>query len=311
MKKIESAALIGLGAMGAFFVPGFSETLGSSFRVIAGGERKERLRKNGVTINGKKYDLNVVDPEDKTEPADLVIIAVKNYDLDKALSDIRNQVGKDTLIMSVLNGVDSEEHVIKAYGKEHVIYSLMRISIAMDNGVANFDPSRGKVFFGDRRNDLSALSDNVLSVKELMERCNIGYCIKEDMERDIWFKFMSNVGENLTCALLRVPFRYLNEDPDARYLCMKGMREVVAIAEAKGIDLHEEDALTQEGLLPTLPPENKPSTLQDLDRGKATEVETFAGTVVRLGKELGIPTPVNDVFLHGIRVIERRGMENK
>ena len=310
MKKIEKVSLIGLGAMGAFFVPELCRGLGDNFKVIAGGHRKERLEGQGVTVNGTTYHLNVIDPEMVSDPADLVIIAVKNYDLDQALVDIRNQVGPETILMSVLNGVDSEERVIKTYGREHVLYSLMRISIEMKDGHADFDAGNSShVFFGDRKNDLSNLSPDVLAVKELFDRCGIGYTIQEDMQRDIWFKFMSNVGENMTCALLDIPFKVLVSDEDAHWLCMGAMRETVAIAEALGVDLHEADAGAQEALLPTLTPDNIPSTLQDLRRGKRTEVETFSGTIVRLGKELGIPTPINDVLLRGIRVLERKKLE--
>ncbi len=306
MKKIEKVLLIGLGAMGAYFVPGLSETLGKDFRVMAEGARKERLEKNGVTINGKHYPLNIVTPEESGETSDLVIIAVKMYDLDTALSQIKEQVGKNTLIMSVLNGVESEDHVIARYGKERLIYSLMRISIEMENGKADFDPKGGVVDFGDEKNDLNALSENVLAVKELFDRCGIGYVIGKDMIRDLWTKFMGNVGENMTCALLGVPFSAFQRSEYAKEICISAMREVVAVAKAKGIDLNYEDIDKQVARFPMLPSKNRPSTLQDLDRGKLTEVDTFSGAMVKFGKELSVPTPVNELLFRGIKVREER-----
>ncbi len=306
MKKIEKVGLIGLGAMGAYFVPGLSDGLGKDLRIIAGGERARRLRENGVYINGRKFDLNIIDPNDRPEPSDLIIIAVKNYALDKALHDIRNQVGPDTLIMSVLNGVDSEEHVARAYGSEHVIYSLMRISIEMKDGRADFDPQKGYLCFGDIKNDPTALSENVSAIKELFDRCGIGYRIKPDMRYEIWLKFMGNVGENMTCALLGTDFGMLAKSPDAQSICKSAMLEVVELARAQGIGLSKEHADIQLQRLPALPKHNRPSTLQDLERGRPTEVDTFSGTVVRMGRELGIPTPVNEVLLHGIYTLEQK-----
>lgn len=129
--------LIGLGAMGAYFAPRLYEEFGEKFRVIAGGDRKKRLEENGIVINGTRRYFPVV------EPADLVIIAVKGYGLDQAIEDIRNQVGENTVILSVLNGVDSEQRVIEAYGEGKVLYSYMRVSVVMKDGCTSYDPKLG------------------------------------------------------------------------------------------------------------------------------------------------------------------------
>ena len=84
------------------------------------------------------------------------------------------------------------------------------------------------------------------------------------------------------------------------------MREVAAIAQRKGIDIGEKEIALQEETVKTIPYENKPSTLQDLEAGKRTEIEMFAGTVIRMGRELGVPTPINEVLYHGIRVLEEK-----
>ena len=134
MKDIKKVTLIGLGAMGVFFAPRISEKLGADFRILADGARKERLERKGVTVNTINYRFPIITPDVEGDPADLVIIAVKGYDLEQAIKDIRNQVGKDTIILSVLNGVESEKQVAAVYGEEHVLYSYMRISIVMKDG---------------------------------------------------------------------------------------------------------------------------------------------------------------------------------
>lgn len=304
MKKIEKVSLIGLGAMGAFFAPALYKTLGDNFRVIADGSRKERLETKGVTINGVNYKFPIVTPDAAKDPADLVIIAVKGYNLEQAILDIRGQIGSDTLILSVLNGVDSEQKVIEAYGEKQVLYSFMRISIVMKDGIADFNPEKGQVHFGEKRNKV--YSERVLAVKELMERSNIRYIIEEDMLYGIWNKFMCNVGENLTCALLGVPFGAFRDSEHANAIRKGAMREVIRIANASGILLSEEDIERQEATIKVLPYENKPSTLQDLEISRRTEIDMFAGTVVRLGREFGIETPICEMFLHGIHVLEEK-----
>ncbi|MDD3402870.1 MAG: ketopantoate reductase family protein [Hespellia sp.] len=302
--KIEKVTLIGLGAMGAFFAPKLHEHLGDNFRVVAEGKRKEKLETKGVTINKRNYRLPIVTPDETGNPADLVIIAVKGYALEQAIADIRNQVGENTLILPVLNGVDSEEKLAAAFGEEHVLYAYMKVSIVMQNNAANYDPTLGEVHFGEKKNE--GISRRVQSVKELFDACDIGYHIDEDMELGIWFKFMCNVGQNLTCALLGIPFGAYRVSGHANYLRRNAMREVIAIAQAQGIGLNDSFIELQEETIKKIPPHNKPSTLQDLENKRNTEIEMFAGTVVRMGRRLEVDTPMADFFYHAIRVLEEK-----
>lgn len=302
--KINRIALIGLGAMGVFFAPRLYDTYGDNFYVIAEGERKKRLETQGVTINGTNYKFPIVTPEEQGKPADLILIGVKGYGLAQAIEDIRNQVGEHTLILSLLNGVDSEEQLIRAFGEEHVLYAFMRMSIVMKDGKADFDPYWGKIHFGEKNNEV--LSERVIAVKEVFDKADIPYQINEDMLKGIWFKYMCNIGENMTCALLGIPFGFFRTSDSANWIRDNAMREVAAIAQKKGIDIGEKEIAEQDITVKTIPPENKPSTLQDLEAHKLTEVEMFAGTVVKMGKELGIPTPINEMFYHGIRVLEEK-----
>ena len=141
---IHTAALIGLGAMGVFFAPRMQKFMGDDkFFVIAEGERKKRLETKGVTINGENLHFQVCEPKNGTPdgaPVDLIIMAVKDTGLSRAISDIEKFVGEHTQILCVMNGVESEEKLATRYGWEHVLYSYMRISIVMKDGVADFNP---------------------------------------------------------------------------------------------------------------------------------------------------------------------------
>lgn len=303
--EIRYAALIGLGAMGSFFAPRMEAKLGRDhFQVVASGARKERLETKGVTINGVNYKFSVRTPEEEGPKADLIIMAMKDMGLLQAIEDIRNLVGEHTQILCVMNGIESEEKVAAAYGWDHVLYSYMRMSIVMKDGVADFDPNWGTVHFGEAKNE--TLTARTQMVRDFFEACGIPYVIDEDMKRGIWFKFMCNVGENMTCALLGIPFGAFRTSDSANELRRAAMREVMAIANRLGVDLSEQDIEAQEKTVKNIPYGNKPSTLQDLEAKKKTEVELFAGTVVRLGKKLGIPTPLCYVFYHGIRVYEEK-----
>ena len=304
MQKIKKISLIGLGAMGVFFAPRLAAAYPEGFRVIADGERKRRLDKRGVTVNGVNYKFPIITPDEKGDPADLILIGVKGYGLDQAIEDIRNQVGEETLIISLLNGVDSEEKLVKSFGEKHVLYGYMRMSVVMKDGKADFDPYWGKIHFGEKLN--KEYSERVLAVKEVFDKADIPYEIDEDMLKGIWFKFMCNIGENMTCALLGIPFGGFQVSDHANWVRIEAMKEVAAIAQKKGISIGKEEIEMQNKTILTIPYPNKPSTLQDLEAFKHTEIDMFAGTVIQMGRELGIPTPICEMFYHGIHVLEEK-----
>ena len=126
------------------------------------------------------------------------------------------------------------------------------------------------------------------------------------MVRIMWWKFMINVGANQASALLSAPYGVFQTSVHARNIMEAGMREVMAIAAAANINLVEKDIEDWYSFLNTLHPGGKTSMLQDVEAGRKTEVDIFAGKVIELGITFGIPTPINDIFFHAIKVIEER-----
>ena len=295
MREIRTAALIGMGAMGAVFAPGLSATLGDGFRVVAGGARKARLAR-GVTVNGAPVTFRLTEPEGPAEPVDLVILAVKDY--------AYRFVGEDTILLPVLNGLDCARQAGEVYGPEKVLYASMWVDASMENGTAVYNP-RGMVRIGEARNDRPG--PRVLALEGLFRRAGVRCRVEPDMIHCIWLKFMGNVSENLPCALLGVPYGAYREGWPADGIRRALMAEVAAVARAEaGVELTEEDMALRNRIVYNQDPASRPSTLQDLDRGRQTEVELFAGTVVRLGEKHGLPTPVSAVMLQGIRALEAK-----
>lgn len=303
MHEIKTVTLIGLGAMGAFFAPGLSRTLGENFRVMAGGERRARLER-GVTINGESYTFPLVSPEDRGGPADLVILAVKDYDFPEALSQIKNQVGPDTVLLPVLNGMDCARRTGEVYGPEKVLYASMWIAASMKDGVAEYDPAAGLIRFGEAKNDV--LTPRVRALAGLFDKAGIRCSVEPDMLHCLWVKFMGNVSENLPCALLGVPYGAYRPGSEADAIRKALMAEVAAVAKAAGVELTAGDAAARDRVAYGQAVSNRPSTLQDLERGRRTEIDLFAGAMVRLGKEYGVATPLSGLMLHGIRVLEEK-----
>lgn len=305
MKKISSVSLIGLGAVGAYLASNLQSTMGDNFRIIASGERKSRIEREGIVANGKQCHFNVVSPDEKTGYADLAIIIPKFSGLRDALEDMKNQIGPDTIILAPLNGIDAELIVGEMYPAENIISSLMMISCKKNGNVCSFDSKTGAIQFGEDRNEV--LSERVTLVKDLFESSNIRVLIPEDMVRAKWVKYMTNVSENQASSVLGICYKaWTGICPSADFVRDKLCYEVIAIAKAKGINLSEADMEVRRKRMPSIPSQNKTSSLQDIEAHRHTEVDIFSGTIMRLGKEYGIPTPYNELFYHMIKVIEAR-----
>ena len=305
-EPITKAAIIGLGAIGSYLASHLQIVLGDNLRIIAGGARKERLERDGVVVNGKRLHFHVVDPQEDCggDYPQLAIIITKFSGLPQAIKDIKNQIGPHTIIMAPLNGVEKEEIVAASYGWENLLYSLARVSVVMRDGKVTFSDASAQMEFGEKHNE--TLSPRVQAVKALFESAGIKSVVPEDMERAIWLKYMCNVSENQSAAVLGIPFGAWNVSDDANWIREALVREVAAVAAKKGIRITEEDIEEQGKRLKNVPAANKPSTLQDLEAGRKTEVDMFAGTMMRLGKEYGVPTPYNELFYHAIRVLEQK-----
>jgi 2-dehydropantoate 2-reductase len=302
--SIETISIIGAGALGAAYGGLLYDMDMRSVSFVAGGKRLERLRKEGLIVNGKRYFIPVIPPEDLSAPADLIIVAVKYHHLDDAIWDMRNKVGAETAIISVMNGIESEELIGAAYGMEKVLYAVsVGIDALREGNRVNYS-NQGKIFFGEARN--ASLTDRVKRIQALFDRAGIIYETPPDMMRVLWWKFMINVGINQASAVLRAPFLVFQTAEEARNLMEAAMREVIRLSERAQVNLTEEDIKRFNEILLGLNPQGKTSMLQDVEAGRKTEVEMFAGKVIVLGRQYNIPTPVNQRLFDLIKKIEAK-----
>jgi 2-dehydropantoate 2-reductase len=305
VKGIKNVAILGAGAMGASYASRFFDASGFSTELVARDQRYDLLKAEGLVINGKHYAIPVVHPDEAATPADLIIVALKNHHLSDAAHDLKNLVGSQTILISVMNGLDSEECLGSVYGMDKVLFAIAVGIDALRQGNSVTYTNPGKIYFGG--SDNSVPSKRVLDVQEAFERAGIASEVPIDMIRMLWWKFMINVGINQASAVMRVPYGVFQSSSDAQTLMETLMREVLALAQRVGVNLGEQDLIEWRAVLNTLSPKGKTSMLQDIEAGRKTEVETFAGKVVDLGKNYGIPTPVNQAVLSIIHVLEQFG----
>lgn len=302
MNDTTNVAILGAGAMGAALAAQFYKTPEYSVTLIAKDERYARLKEHGLTVNGIHLPISVTHPDHAPGTADVIIVALKHRHLAEAIEDLRHFVGAETSILSVMNGLDSEVMLGEAYGMEHVLYCIAVGMDAVRNENQVTYAHLGKLCFGEALNP--STSPRVKRVQAILERAGIVYETPPDMIRLLWWKFMVNVGVNQASAVMRAPYGVFHTNPDARAVMFALMREAVALAQCAGVNLTEADLAGWDNVLQNLSPSGKTSMLQDIEAGRQTEVEIFAGKVVALGQTYGVPTPVNETILHIIRALE-------
>lgn len=286
-----TVAVIGAGAMGALYAWHFHHT-GHRVVLVAAEERAERLGQ-GLVINGEPITLPVSTPNDPVAPVDLAIFAVKDRHLHRAIDDARHVIDRHTTIISVMNGLDSETVLAEAFEPEQVLLCVAAGMDAMREGARVWWTHPGRLLIGTRD---GAITSRLTDLASWLDAAGLGQVVRQDMVHQIWWKFMVNTGINQASAAMRLPYGPFMQDGPARELMLALMHEVIAVSVAEGVNLGQADLDLWLAVLATMAPDGRTSMRQDVDAGRPTEVESFAGRMVEMGRRHGIPTPYNQAM---------------
>jgi len=300
MKEIKQVAIVGMGALGLLFGDRIAKNMSNeSVCFVADSDRVKRYANTVFTINGEEKHFIVKSKEEVT-PVDLVIVATKYNHLPQVLDIMSNLVDKNTTIISVINGISSEEIIGKRYGVDKVLITVAQGMDAVKSG-GEFTYTNA----GELRTGLTCevSEERFKALIAFFEKAGIPYTIDEDIIRRMWSKFMLNVGVNQTCMVYETTYSGLNEGEPKR-VTQEAMREAIKVANAEGIDLNSEDAKYYTDLMNTLDPLATPSMRQDGIKKLPSEVEMFAGKIIELGKKHNIDTPTNEMLYKRVKEIE-------
>lgn len=303
--NIRTVSIVGLGALGTMYAKYFSDKLcKDKVRIIANQKRIQKYKKQGIYCNNEICDFNCILPESQQEPADLLIFSVKFNQLQKAIEDAKKQVGKNTIIISVLNGISSEEIIGKTFGMEKMLYCVAQgmDAVKLENKL-NYE-NMGMLCFGEKDNNV--ISEKVASVAKFFDAIDFPYEIPKDMNHKMWGKFMMNTGVNQTVAVFSTNYGGVQAEGEPRKVMISAMREVIDLSEKAGTTLDETDLKYWLNVLSTLNPLGIPSMAQDMKAHRNTEVDLFAGTVIKLGKEYNVPTPTNQWLYEKVQEMEKK-----
>lgn len=302
MNEIRKCLICGIGAVGSIYANKINEFDNDFLRVLVDEDRLEKYKKSPKVFNGKPLNFNYILPNATDYKADLIIIATKFDGLCDAIKNIENFVKEDTIILSLLNGVSSEELIAKQYGWKHIPISYFIGHSAMRDGNNITHDGTGDIVFGVKDKTKTDESDIEL-LKTYFDKVGIAYKTPNDMLHAYWLKYMLNVSSNQSSAILRLTFGQMQDSEKFQTMLKKIMQEVQQVAKAEGVKNTEimiDEAISA---FYKMIPEGKTSMFQDVEAGRKTEVEMFAGTMIELGKKYGIQTPYNQVMKDMLEVI--------
>ncbi len=302
--------IMGAGAIGSVF-GGFLSSI-QEVSLVGRGAHIQEVKKEGLKITGiwgehrfenlKAYTAEEIPEIDKQ---DLILITTKSYDTMAAVNQSSPLLKSGTLVMSMQNGIGNEEVIASVAGRERAMGGMAIFGAALlAPGHVRVTVYASECLVGM----LDGSFEKAEGIAGIFTKAGIPTLPTRGIIREKWMKAFYNIALNPLSAILRVSYGFLGEHLETRALMKHMLWEAFRVAEAEGIKLdktHEEylQYLLEEQLPPTA--QHRSSMLQDIERGKKTEVDYLNGAVARLGRKHGIPTPYNDAIAAIIKSLER------
>ena len=294
-------AVVGAGAAGGFF-GGLLARVGEDVTFIARGPTLEALRDRGLSVRSRELGDFAVRPAATDDPtsltqADLVLFCVKTYDLDEAAERVRPLIGPATVVLPLQNGIDAAERLGRILGHGPVLAGVTYARTARTDASAVEHVGNRRTIVGEPR---GGLSERAEAVADLLRAAGLTAEAHPDVLVPMWEKFAGICAVALT-ALVRLRLGPLLACPETRALFAEALGEVAAVGRAAGVAIPPDAVDRQLSVFGAYPPSARPSLADDLEAGRRLELESLNGTAVRLGRELGVPTPVNRVVYAALK----------
>lgn len=287
-------AIVGAGGVGGYFGARLAEA-GADVTFIARGAHLEAMRTRGLQIRSPKGDLhlprvNATADSREIGPVDIVFFAVKLYDTDAALALLPPLLDADTAVIPFQNGVDGAGNVERAVGRTHTAGGVSYVSAVIDAPGVIKHTAMDHLIFGELD---GAHSPRLQRLLDACRRANFQSTLSGDIAVEIWTKFVRlSVFSGMT-AVTRSPIGVIMNDPDLLSMLKAAVAEALAVARAKGVPVAGTIVQDVVNAYAALPPQAKASMLEDLERGRRIELPWLSGAVVRIGREVGVSTPIH------------------
>jgi 2-dehydropantoate 2-reductase len=292
--------IFGSGAVGGYFGGRLAEA-GEEVIFMARGATLAALRERGLRVESIKGDFTIAPVAASGDPAsvgpvDVVLVAVKAWQVVEAAEWMRPLVGAETFVVPLQNGVEAPMQLAAALGRQHVLGGLCQIiSMVAGPGHIRHAGAEPTIAFGELD---GRSSERVERLRQAFGRARgVTVDAPADIQAAMWRKFMLIASFSGVGAVTRAPMGVMRRLPETRELLQQAMEEVLAVAQARGIALDENAIDRSWAFFEGLPEAATASMQRDIVEGRPSELESQNAAVVRLGREAGVATPLH-AFLY-------------
>ena len=289
-------AVMGAGGVGGYF-GGLLARAGHNVTFIARGAHLEAIRSNGLRVESGNDGIFTVPGQATDDPAsvghqELVLFAVKMYDNEPAIQAIAPMVGPDTIVLTLQNGIDNGER-LEVYGADRVMIGSAYLEGRISEPGVVTQGGPGAASFGERTTGITERGERLYQV---FRDANWRVDLLENMTGMLWKKFAYLSGSAGVCAASGCAYGELRTVPETRAAIEAAIAEALAVGEASGAPLEPDSLEWSMNALDNFPATGMASLAKDFAEGRPVELEGLTGTVIRMGRDLGVATPVNDAL---------------
>ena len=287
-------AIFGSGGVGGYF-GGRLAAAGEDVTFLARGAHLTAMQKEGLHIASPLGDVHLpsVQATDRPQaigPVDVVLFTVKLYDVDASAATMSPLIGPDTVVITLQNGVDAMDMVAKHAGADHVAGGAAYIVVVIDKPGHLRHTAAQQLVFGERD---GRRSERLAAFEQAGIRAGFQAQASTDVQSLLWTKFVRLATWSGMTTATRSPMGVVRDTPETYGMMIAAIEEAIAVGTAKGVKFPPDLMETTVNQIKTFPAASKSSMLEDFERGRRLELPWLSGAVVRIGKEVGVPTPIH------------------
>jgi len=287
-------AVMGTGGVGGYFGGRLAQA-GEDVTFVARGANLDALRTRGLTVQSRVTGdftqmVSVTDDPDSIGPVDLVLLGVKTYDLDEAAARLPPLIGTDTMVLPLQNGIDASERLARILGPAPVLGGVTYVIATRVSPGVIVHLALNKIVLGEYP---SGAGQRTERVRDGLQRAGVTAEVHPDIRVPLWEKFVVLAASGGAMAMTRLPIGPIRDCPETMTLLRGVMDEAVAVGRALGIPLPDDCVERHSTVLAGLDRSARGSMSHDILGGRRLEIEALNGTVVRLGRQARVPTPLN------------------
>ncbi|MEE9262279.1 MAG: 2-dehydropantoate 2-reductase [Dehalococcoidia bacterium] len=290
-------AVMGAGGVGGYF-GGMLARAGNRVTFVARGDHLKAIETSGLRVVHHQGDFTVTaeatDNPQEVGPVELVLFTVKAYDTEAAIPAVASILGPDTSVLTLQNGVDSYKVLGQALGKEKVLPGAAYIESRISSpGMVQQTGDVVRIVFGEVDGKETPRATRIHAA---LRDAGVNAELSGDVLKTLWTKFLFITSVAGLTSACRTGLGMLLEEPEYKGILVAAMKEIEAVGRAHGINLDSDVVQQTMGYVESVVKDITASMHVDLERGRRLELDTFSGAVVRLGKEVGVDTPINELL---------------